>query len=146
MRVVYHGRREQVDEPYTFYADLEAMARDVDWMVLVAPGTPETEGIVSQSVLEALGPQGNLVNVGRGSLVDEPALIELLETGGLGGAALDVFATEPHVPDSLRALDNVVLMPHQGSASHKTRRGMGDLVVQNIEAHLAGRPLITPVA
>ena len=145
MRVVYHGRTEQPDEPYTYYGDLEAMARDVDWMVLVAPGTRETEGIVSRGVMSALGPEGHLVNVSRGSLVDEPALIELLETGALGGAALDVFASEPGVPERLRRLENVVLMPHQGSASHKTRRAMGDLVIANLQAQMRGDPLLTPV-
>ena len=146
MRVVYHRRTEQADEPYAYYADLETMARDVDWMVLVAPGTRETKGIVSRHVMEALGPEGHLVNVSRGSLVDETALIELLEAGLLGGAALDVFAGEPHVPERLRNLENVVLMPHQGSASHKTRRAMGDLVVANIRAQMSGDPLLTPVA
>ncbi len=145
MRVVYHGRTEQADEPYAYYADPEAMARDVDWMVLAAPGTGETEGIVSRRVMEALGPQGCLVNVSRGSLVAEAALIELLEEGALGGAALDVFADEPRVPERLRGLDNVVLMPHQGSASHKTRRAMGDLVVANLQAQMRGDPLLTPV-
>ncbi len=145
MRVVYHGRTEQVDEPYAYYGDLAAMARDVDWLVLVAPGTPETEGIVSRRVLEELGAEGCLVNVARGSLVDEPAMVDLLAEGRLGGAALDVFADEPRVPERLRALENVVLMPHQGSASHKTRRAMGDLVVANLRAQLSGAPLLTPV-
>ena len=145
MRVVYHGRTEQPDEPYVYYGDLEAMARDVDWMVLVAPGTKKTEGLVSRHVMEALGPEGYLVNVSRGSLVDEPALMDLLETGALGGAALDVFAAEPYVPQRLRDLENVVLMPHQGSGSHKTRRAMGELVIANLRAQMGGDPLLTPV-
>ncbi len=146
MQVVYHGRREQPYEAYPYYADLEAMARDVDWLIVIAPGSPETKGIVSRRIMEALGPQGNLVNVARGSLVDEAAMVELLQSGGLGGAALDVFADEPNVPEALFKLDNVVLSPHQGSATVKTRTAMGDLVVRNLAAHFAGDPLITPVA
>ena len=95
--------------------------------------------------MEALGPKGKLVNMGRGTLVDETALIELLESGTLGGAALDVFEKEPHVPERLRALQNVVLLPHQGSATHKTRAAMGQMVVRNLKAHLRGEPLISPV-
>ena len=101
MRVSYHGRHAQPHEPYVHYPDLVAMARDVDWLVAIAPGTAATRGIVSREVLTALGPQGAFVNVGRGSLVDEPALVELLVSGGLGGAALDVFADEPRVPAAL---------------------------------------------
>lgn len=146
MQVVYHGRTDQAYEPYPYYADLEAMARDVDWLVVIAPGAAATQGIVSRRVLELLGPDGRLVNIARGSLVDEPALIELLSNGGLGGAALDVFADEPRVRDAFFALDNVVLSPHQGSATEKTRAAMGDLMFANLEAHFAGRPLLTPVA
>lgn len=145
MRVVYYGRREQRDEPYVFYDKLEDMARDSDWLVIIAPGGKSTEGIVSRKVLEALGPQGYLVNMARGSLVDEPAMVEMLRTGGLAGAALDVFADEPNVPEALFALDNVVLSPHQGSATHQTRNKMGDLVVANLEAHFAGDPLLSAV-
>lgn len=146
MRVVYHGRSRQPHQPYIYYSDLTEMARDVDWLVVIAPGSPETNGIVSHKVMEALGPNGCLVNVARGSLVDELAMVELLQSGKLGGAALDVFADEPNLPDALFALDNVVLSPHQGSATHKTRAAMGDLVVRNLAAHFAGDPLITPVA
>lgn len=146
MRVSYHGRREQPFEPYRYYPDLVAMARDVDWLVVIAPGSAATRGIVSREVMEALGPEGALVNVARGALVDEPAMIELLADGRLGGAALDVFADEPRVPEALRALPNVVLSPHQGSATAKTRGAMGDLVVRNLAAHFAGDPLPTPIA
>jgi lactate dehydrogenase-like 2-hydroxyacid dehydrogenase len=145
MRVVYHGRSEQRYQPYVYYADLEAMARDVDWLVSIAPGGESTRGIISRRVLEALGPKGCLVNIGRGSTVDEPAMVEMLRSGALGGAALDVFAAEPNVPEALIRLDNVVLSPHQGSATHKTRWAMGDLVVRNLKAHFAGEPLISPV-
>lgn len=146
MRVAYHGRSEQPFEPYEYYADLEAMARDVDWLVIIAPGGAATREIVSRRVLEALGPKGCLVNVARGSLVDQPALVEMLQSGALGGAALDVFADEPRVPEVLFGLDNVVLSPHQGSATIKTRNAMADLVVGNLAAHFAGSPLLTPVA
>lgn len=146
MRVSYHGRHAQPYQPFAYYPDLAAMARDVDWLVVAAPGSAATRGIVSRDVLEALGPDGALVNISRGALVDEPAMVELLVAGRLGGAALDVFADEPRVPPELFALPNVVLSPHQGSATGKTRGAMGDLVVANLAAHFAGDPLLTPVA
>jgi lactate dehydrogenase-like 2-hydroxyacid dehydrogenase len=145
MRVVYHGRHQQQAVPYTFYEDLETMARDCDWLVVIAPGGKGTEGIVSRKVLQALGPHGMIVNVARGTLIDEPAMVELLQNGGLGGAALDVFVDEPDVPQALFALDNVVLSPHQGSATHQTRDAMGALLVANLERHFAGEPLISAV-
>ncbi len=146
MQVVYHGRRAQPYQPYPFFPDLVAMARACDWLVVIAPGGADTHHLVDGRVLEALGPEGALVNVGRGSIVDEAALVTALEAGTLGGAALDVFEDEPRVPEALFAMDNVVLSPHQGSATHKTRRAMGDLVVENLAAHFAGRPLPTRVA
>jgi len=145
MDIAYHGRREQAGQPYHYYADLVDMAAAVDWLVVIAPSTPESVGMVSRRVLEALGPKGRLVNVARGNLVDEAALVDLLVSGGLGGAALDVFVDEPRVPDALFGLKHVVLQPHQGSATHVTRGAMGDLVAGNIEAFFAGRPLLTPV-
>jgi lactate dehydrogenase-like 2-hydroxyacid dehydrogenase len=145
MRVVYHGRHKQPDEPYVYYDKLIDMARDVDWLLVIAPGGKGTEGIVSRQVLEALGPEGYLVNMARGSLVDEPALVDLLQSRKLGGAALDVFADEPNVPAAFFALDNVVLSPHQGSATQQTRGRMGELVVKNLDAWFAGDPLLTPV-
>ncbi|MCI4663840.1 MAG: 2-hydroxyacid dehydrogenase [Neomegalonema sp.] len=146
MHVVYHGRSEQAYQPYSYYADLETMAREVHWLVVIAPGSASTTGIISRAVMEALGPTGNLVNIARGSLVDEPAMVELLQAGKLGGAALDVFADEPRPTEALFAMDNVVLSPHAGSATHKTRAAMGDLVVRNLAAHFAGAPLISRVA
>ena len=145
MRIVYHGRHRQQTEPHVFYDNLEDMARDSDWLVIVAPGSASTRGIVSRRVLEALGPQGRLVNVARGSLVDEEAMIELLESGGLGGAGLDVFADEPRVPERLRRLENVVLTPHYASATRTTRDAMGALVLKNLEAWFAGDPLPSAV-
>ena len=145
MRVIYYGRNRQPTEPYIYYDNLVDMARDSDWLVIIAPGGKGTERLVSRAVLEALGPNGNLVNVARGTLVDEPALLELLQNGGLGGAALDVFENEPAVPEGFFALDNVVLIPHQGSATHQTRDAMGALLVANLDAHFAGEPLISAV-
>ena len=146
MQVVYNGRSEQKHEPYPYFADLKEMAAASDWLVVVVPGTAQTKHAVNMEVLKALGPQGALLNIGRGSVVDESALITCLSDGSLGGAALDVFEDEPRVPNALRAMENVVLQPHQGSATHKTRWAMGDLVVRNIKAHFSGEPLISPVA
>ncbi|MBN9306826.1 MAG: hydroxyacid dehydrogenase [Devosia sp. 67-54] len=145
MRVVYHGRRRQADEPFVYYSDLAEMARDADWLVIIAPGGKGTEKIVSRQVLAALGPEGYLVNMARGSLVDEAAMVEMLQNKTLGGAALDVFEQEPQVPAALFGLDNVVLSPHQGSATRQTRDKMGALVVANLDACFAGEPLISPV-
>ncbi|HEY8575900.1 MAG TPA: 2-hydroxyacid dehydrogenase [Devosia sp.] len=145
MRVVYHGRKRQPAEPHVFYEDLVEMARDSDWLVLIVPGGKGTDGLVSRQVLEALGPQGMLVNVGRGTLVDEAAMLDLLRHGGLGGAALDVFENEPNVPEAFFKLDNVVLSPHQGSATGQTRDAMGRLLVANLDAHFAGEPLLSAV-
>ena len=145
MRVVYSGRTRQEKEPYSYYADLEEMARDCDWLVVIAPGGKATEGIVSRRVLEALGPQGMLVNMARGSVVDQQALVELLQSGGLGGAALDVFANEPNVPEALLAMDNVLLSPHVASATQQTRDAMGALMVKNLVAHFKGDPLPSAV-
>lgn len=145
MRVVYHGRTRQSDEPYVYYDKLVDMARDSDWLVIIAPGGKGTEKIVSREVLEALGPEGFIVNVARGSLVDEAAMLELLKSKQLGGAGLDVFEKEPAMDEAFWQLDNVVLSPHQGSATHQTRNKMADLVVANLVAHFAGDPLPSAV-
>jgi lactate dehydrogenase-like 2-hydroxyacid dehydrogenase len=145
MRIVYFGRSRQADVPYEYFADVCDMAEVCDWLVVVAPGGPTTDGIITRDVLHALGPKGRFVNVSRGSLVDQEAMIDLLESGELGGAALDVFDREPDVPARLRQLDNVILSPHQGSATVETRERMGALLLANIEAQLAGRPLVSPV-
>ena len=145
MRVLYYGRHRQLTEPYVFYDNLADMARDADWLVIIAPGGKATDKLVSRQVLEALGPRGMVVNMARGTLIDEAAMVEMLASGALGGAALDVFEKEPSVPEALFGLDNVVLSPHQGSATNETRFAMGALVVQNLVAHFAGDPLISPV-
>ncbi|MGO4834823.1 NAD(P)-dependent oxidoreductase [Rhizobiaceae sp. 2RAB30] len=122
------------------------MAREEDWLLVVTPGGSGTDKLISRDVLEALGPEGMFVNVARGTVVDQGALVELLAQGRLGGAALDVFDREPEVPETLRGMENVVLSPHQGSATREARDAMGALVVANLDAHFAGRPLLTPVA
>jgi len=145
MRVIYFGRTQQANVPFVYYDNLAEMARDADWLVVITPGGEGTNKIVNREVLEALGPDGNMVNVARGTVVDEPVMVEMLQSGKLGGAALDVFENEPQMPEVLFGLDNVVLSPHQGSATHQTRYAMGALVVANLDAHFAGNPLLTPV-
>ncbi len=144
-RIAYHGRSEQPDQPYRYYADLTAMASDSDFLIAVCPGGEATRGLVGAEVIEALGPEGTFINVARGSVHDEDALIAALQDGRLGAAGLDVFAQEPHVPEALLELDNVVLQPHQGSATIETRKAMGDLVIDNLAAHFAGRDVLTRV-
>ena len=139
--IAYFARNERPELPYRYYADLPQMARESAALIVIVPGGSETEKLVDRSVLDALGPDGILVNVARGSVVDEPALVAALQEGRLGGAALDVFVDEPHVPEALFTMENVVLQPHQGSATVETRRAMADLMLANLAAHFAGRPL-----
>ncbi len=145
MQVVYCGRNEQPYEPYPYFADVVEMAKVSDWLISIVPGSAATDRIIGRRVFDALGPDGYFVNVGRGSTVDEEELVKVLTEGRIAGAALDVFEDEPNAPEALFALDNVVLSPHQGSATRKTRWAMGDLVVRNLKAHFAGLPVITPV-
>ena len=143
--VVYHARRARAHAPYRYYDNLRAMAADVDVLLAIVPGTAATKHLVNAGILEALGPNGILINVGRGSVVDEAALAAALKNGTIRAAGLDVFANEPHVPPDLIALPNVVLLPHVGSASVHTRRAMAQLVVDNLKSWFEhGRPL-TPV-
>jgi lactate dehydrogenase-like 2-hydroxyacid dehydrogenase len=143
--VVYHGRHPQADVAYRYYPSLVEMAKAADILIIVAPGGPGTRHIVNAEVLEALGPDGVLVNIARGSLVDETALIEALRTGKILAAGLDVYDNEPNVPEALIALPNAVLLPHVGSASVRTRRAMAECVVGNIFAWADGKPPLTPV-
>ena len=143
--VVYHGRKPQDDAPYLYYPTLLSMAKACDILVVAAPGGAGTRKIVDREVLEALGPNGVLVNIARGSLVDEAALIEALASGKILAAGLDVFENEPQVPEALLKLDNAVLLPHVGSASVPTRLAMADLVVDNLFSWMDGKGPLTPV-
>ena len=144
--VVYHSRNPAKGVSNKHYPNLIEMAKDVDTLVVITPGGASTAKLVNAEVLKALGPRGVVVNVARGSVIDEPALIAALKDGTIMAAGLDVFANEPNVPEELRALQNVVLLPHIGSASVTTRRAMDQLVVDNLKAWFAGKPPLTPVA
>jgi hydroxypyruvate reductase len=144
LSVAYQGPNRKADAAYAYFHDPVALARECDFLVAACPGGEATRGLVSREVIEALGPAGIFVNISRGSVADEPALVAALKDGRLGGAGLDVFAAEPRVPEDLLALDNVVLLPHVGSATHPTRRAMGQLVVDNLKAFFAGQKLLTP--
>jgi lactate dehydrogenase-like 2-hydroxyacid dehydrogenase len=143
--VVYHTRRAQADVPYRHYPSLVDMARDADVLLVITPGGAATRNLINAEVLAALGPNGILVNMSRGSVVDEPALIKALQQSTILTVGLDVYADEPHVPAELIAMDHVVLFPHVGSASIHTRRAMEQLVVDNLAAWNAGKPPLTPV-
>ena len=133
------------DVPYAFVPGLVELAQGSDVLVVCAAASGSTAGLVNRAVLEALGPDGILVNIARGSIVDEPALVAALQAGKLGGAALDVFVDEPRVPAALMAMDNVVLTPHVASATNETRAAMGALMLANLDAYFAGTALLTPV-
>jgi lactate dehydrogenase-like 2-hydroxyacid dehydrogenase len=143
--VVYHTRRPRTDVPYRHYPDLIAMVREVDILLAIVPGGPGTQNMIDAKVLDALGPDGIFINMARGSVVDEPALIKALQDKKILSAGLDVYANEPVVPQELIAMDNVVLFPHLGSATVATRRAMDQLVVDNLLAWGAGKPPLTPV-
>lgn len=145
MRVAYTDIRSFEDAPYRFVPTLEELAEASDVLVVAASGGPGSQGIINETILNALGPDGILINVGRGSIVDEPALVAALAEGRLGGAGLDVFTDEPNVPEALWRMNNVVLQPHQASATVETRLTMGELVLANLAAHFAGQPLPTAV-
>jgi lactate dehydrogenase-like 2-hydroxyacid dehydrogenase len=145
MPITYFGRSKQADVAYPFYDDIVAMARDVDTLMVITPGGPQTKDLISKAVLEALGPRGIVINVARGSVVDEAALIEALRKGTIFGAGLDVFYNEPNINPALMTLPNTVLLPHVGSASVHTRDQMGQLVVDNLKAYAAKKAPLTPV-
>lgn len=145
MVVAYTDLRPLPDVRYAYHPTALALARAVDFLIVSAYGGPSTQGMVNADILAALGPRGFLVNIARGALVDEGALVEALVKGTIAGAGLDVFAHEPKVPPALLEMENVVLTPHMASATEETRHAMADLVVGNLLAHFAGEPLLTPV-
>jgi lactate dehydrogenase-like 2-hydroxyacid dehydrogenase len=144
--VVYHSRKPADGVSYQHFPDLIEMAKAVDTLILILPGGPATAKMINADVMKALGPRGVIINVARGTVVDEPALIAALKSGTILAAGLDVFTSEPTVPDELRAMQNVVLLPHIGSASVVTRNAMDQLVVDNLKAWFAGKGPLTPVA
>jgi lactate dehydrogenase-like 2-hydroxyacid dehydrogenase len=145
MSIAYTARGAKPQLPYRFLPSPQALAAESDFLVVITPGGAATRKLVDAPVLEALGAKGILVNVARGSVVDEAALIDALERGAIAGAALDVFENEPQVPERLRALPHVVLTPHVGSATGQTRQAMADLALNNLRARLAGEAPLTPV-
>jgi len=146
VQVVYHSRKPAPGVAHKHYADLIEMAKAVDTLILIVPGGPGTAKMINAEVMKALGPRGVIINVARGTVMDEQALIAALRSGTILGAGLDVFEKEPNVPEELKALQNVVLLPHIGSASVVTRNAMDQLVVDNLKAWFAGKPPLTPVA
>lgn len=145
MSIAYTARSRKEAAPYRFHPNAAALAAAVDFLVVITPGGAATRKLIDAEVLAALGADGYLVNVARGSVVDEAALVDALQRGTIAGAALDVFENEPNVPPQLFELDNVVLTPHIGSGTLQTRRAMADLAFGNLQAHFAGRPLLSPV-
>ena len=144
MKIAYHNRNPK-NLPYSYYHDLEELAEASDVLLCMLPGGAATHRIIGESVFRRLGPNGYFINVGRGSSVDENALVSALQGKVIAGAGLDVYYNEPHVPDALKQLDNVVLLPHIGSATHQTRMAMGELVIRNLNAWAEQRPLLTRV-
>lgn len=145
VEIAYHGRSRQAEVSYAYHESPAALAEACDVLIAIVPGGADTRRLIDAEVLAALGPDGVLINVSRGSVVDEAALIAALEAKTILAAGLDVFASEPHVPDALRAMDNVVLLPHVGSATHVTRAAMGKLVVDNLVAWFETGRALTPV-
>jgi lactate dehydrogenase-like 2-hydroxyacid dehydrogenase len=145
MVISYTTRNQRADVPYKYVPNVLALAAEVDFMVVITPGGAATKNLINAEVLKALGPQSFLVNVARGSVVDQVALIEALQKKLIAGAGLDVYVDEPNVPAELRKFDNVVLTPHIASATVETRKAMSALALANLEAFMAGQPVLTPV-
>jgi len=144
MKIRYHNRNKK-DVPYPYDPDAVTLAKNSDVLMVVTPGGPETNRLVDSKVLDALGREGYLVNIARGSIVDEPVLLRYLQEKKIAGAGLDVYADEPRVPPEFFTLDNAVLFPHVGSATVETRKAMGDLQIENLRRHFAGKPVISRV-
>jgi lactate dehydrogenase-like 2-hydroxyacid dehydrogenase len=145
MSIAYTARSAKADIPYQYFPNPTALAAACDYLVVITPGGAATRKLINAEVLQALGTKGILVNVARGSVVDEAALIEALQNGVIGGAGLDVFESEPNVPEALRAFPHVVLAPHIGSATSQTRQAMADLAFNNLKSHFEGHAVHTPV-
>jgi lactate dehydrogenase-like 2-hydroxyacid dehydrogenase len=145
MSIAYTSRNARSDAPYPYLPSAEALAAEVDFLVVITPGGAGTRKLIDARVLAALGNEGYLINVSRGSVVDEAALVIALRERTIAGAGLDVFENEPNVPAELLSFDNVVLTPHIGSATRQTRQAMADLAFANLQAHFAGRPLLSPI-
>lgn len=145
MEIAYHGRQQQSGVDYPYFGSLAELAQWSDFLIVAAPGGTGTQHAINAEILAALGAKGTLINIARGSVVDETALVEALKSGGIRGAGLDVFDHEPNVEPALLAAPNTVLLPHLGSGTHETRQAMADLVLRNLEAHFHDRPLLTAV-
>lgn len=145
MKIAYQGPRKKDGFSYRYEADVEKLAEISDYLILSCPGGAATHHVIQTPVLNALGPSGFLINVSRGTVVKEEDLISALENREIAGAGMDVYANEPHVPEAFLKMDNVVLLPHIGSATVETRTQMGRLVIENLLAHFNGDPLLTPV-
>ena len=146
MTIAYYNRTERDDVPYPYYASAETLAEACDVLALTCPGGDATQNMIDEDVLKALGPKGYLINIARGSVVDEAALVQALSEKTIAGAGIDVFADEPNVPEALFELENIVLQPHQASATVETRTAMGNLTIDNLLAHFQGQPLPNQVA
>jgi lactate dehydrogenase-like 2-hydroxyacid dehydrogenase len=144
MTIRYHNRSKKA-VPFAYDADAVTLAKNSDVLMVITPGGTDTDKLVNAAVLDALGPQGYLINVARGSVVDEPVVLHYLQEKKIAGAGLDVFEHEPKVPPEFFTLDNVVLTPHIASGTHETRTAMGDLQIENLHLHFAGKPVKTPV-
>jgi lactate dehydrogenase-like 2-hydroxyacid dehydrogenase len=142
----YHNRNERPGSGYTYQASVRELADAVDVLIVAASGGPESAGLVGEAELAALGPEGHLVNIARGTVVDEAALVAALSAGTIAGAGLDVYESEPHVPEALLEMDNVVVLPHIGSGTHETRADMARLVLTNLRQYLRDGTLVTPIA
>ncbi|WMY77933.1 2-hydroxyacid dehydrogenase [Citricoccus sp. I39-566] len=145
-RIHYHNRSERPESGYTYHRTVRELAEAVDVLVVAASGGPDSVGIVGAAELAALGPQGHLVNIARGTVVDEDALVAALTEGTIAGAGLDVYEREPQVPEALFGLENVVLLPHVGSGTRETRADMAELVLSNLRRYLADGTLLTPIS
>ena len=143
--IAYFARHRRSEVPYRYVPDLIELAKQSFALIVIVPGGKETAKLIDRRVMDALGPEGTLINIARGSVVDEPELVAALKEGRLGGAGLDVFVDEPKVPEALFGMEKVVLQPHQGSATVETRRAMGDLMLANLAAHFEGRTLPSPL-